>query len=608
MIFQYADQPHQSMRFRGRALAVRAFLFIVPLLLMANTAASAGVFDGPAELPRIFINSSMSVTPAPGKMVTLNAGQSLQNALDNANCGDTIQLQAGATFSGAFTLPAKNCDNQHWIIIRTSAANSALPPEGTRITPCYAGVASLPGRPAFPCSTSKSILAKIVYTGAGFSGPIRLAPGANHYRLIGLEVTRAIGLKVMYLATVTSTGSANNIIIDRCWFHGSVHDDTAGGFQMSGIQYASVVDSYFSDFHCTAITGICTDAHTVSAGSGNIPSGPYRIVDNYLEASGENLAFGGSGATITPADIEIRHNHLFKPLLWKPGAVGFVGGTSGYPFIVKNHFELKNAERVLFEGNILENVWGGFSQGGFSVVLTPKNQSISGANVCPLCQVVDITIRYSTISHAGGGFAIINTLSNTGGMALYGERYSIHDVTVDDLSAKKYKGGGSFAMVANFWSRNVLSNVVIDHVTGFTDPGADLLTTGDPVSYPLMGPFSFINSIVVSGAFPVWSTGGGSANCASYNVPITTLSKCFAAYQFNHNAVISPPSMFPPSKWPSANYFPTSMANVGFVNAQNGVNGNYQLSATSPYKNAGTDGKDLGADINAIMSATAGAY
>jgi hypothetical protein len=50
------------------------------------------------------------------------------------------------------------------------------------------------------------------------------------------------------------------------------------------------------------------------------------------------------------------------------------------------------------------------------------------------------------------------------------------------------------------------------------------------------------------------------------------------------------------------------MANVGFVNAQNGVNGNYQLSATSPYKNAGTDGKDLGADINAIMSATAGAY
>ena len=34
--------------------------------------------------------------------------------------------------------------------------------------------------------------------------------------------------------------------------------------------------------------------------------------------------------------------------------------------------------------------------------------------------------------------------------------------------------------------------------------------------------------------------------------------------------------------------------------------GNYQLQNTSPYKNAGTDGKDLGADIAAIQAAIAG--
>jgi hypothetical protein len=66
MIFQYADQPDQAMRFRGRALAVRAFLFLVPLVLMTSTAATAASFDGPAELPRVFINTSTSVTPAPG--------------------------------------------------------------------------------------------------------------------------------------------------------------------------------------------------------------------------------------------------------------------------------------------------------------------------------------------------------------------------------------------------------------------------------------------------------------------------------------------------------------------------------------------------------------
>ena len=38
----------------------------------------------------------------------------------------------------------------------------------------------------------------------------------------------------------------------------------------------------------------------------------------------------------------------------------------------------------------------------------------------------------------------------------------------------------------------------------------------------------------------------------------------------------------------------------------NGNGGNYQLSPTSPFKNAGTDGKDPGADIDGLQNATAG--
>ena len=174
-------------------------IFATAAFLISAGLASAASFDGPAELPRVFINSAMSNTPAPGTVLTVDAGQNLQTALDNANCGDTIQLQAGTTFTGSFTLPAKKCDNQHWVIIRTSAPNSALPPEGTRMTPCYAGLASLPGRPLYPCSHPRSVLARIIYSGAGSSGPIGVAPGANHYRLVGLEITRAARLKVMDL-------------------------------------------------------------------------------------------------------------------------------------------------------------------------------------------------------------------------------------------------------------------------------------------------------------------------------------------------------------------------------------------------------------------------
>jgi hypothetical protein len=52
--------------------------------------------------------------------------------------------------------------------------------------------------------------------------------------------------------------------------------------------------------------------------------------------------------------------------------------------------ELKNAMRVLFEANLLENSWGGFTQTGYSIVLTPVNQS----DRCPVCRVNDVTIRH----------------------------------------------------------------------------------------------------------------------------------------------------------------------------------------------------------------------
>src|SRR5258708_9610357 len=113
-----------------------------------------------------------------------------------------------------------------------------------------------------------------------------------------------------------------------------------------------------------------------------------------MEACGENIIFGGGVGTTTPADIQISRNHLFKPLTWMKGQPGHVGGPNGNPFIVKNLLELKNAQRVLVEGNVLENTWGGFSQVGLAILLTPKNTACTSP--CPLCQVTDVTLRYNS--------------------------------------------------------------------------------------------------------------------------------------------------------------------------------------------------------------------
>src|SRR5207245_11140101 len=56
--------------------------------------------------------------------------------------------------------------------------------------------------------------------------------------------------------------------------------------------------------------------------------------------------------------------------------------------------------------------------------------------------------------------------------------------------------------------------------------------------------------------------------------------------------------------YPSDNFFPASLDLVGFLNL---AGGDYHLAPSSPYKNTATDGRDLGADIDALTAATASA-
>lgn len=587
-----------------------AVLFIAALSFLAYStplALARANFDGPAELPRVTVASSLADTPAPGSIVTVRAGDDLQTALNNAHCGDTVELQAGAVFSGLVDLPAKNCDDNHWIIIRTSSADSLLPSEGERATPCYAGIASLVGRPAYACGNPQNVMAR-VENPEPVDGPFILRNGANHYRLIGLEVTRSAGVHdYPVLLAAEPDGNANHIVIDRCWFHGTVRDETKSGVSLRGMSQAAVVDSYFNDFHCNE-NGMCTDAHAIGGGTGNHQDGPFKIAHNFLEASGESVMFGGGAATLTPVDIEIRQNHFFKPWQWMPGTPGQVKGLNGKSFVTKNHLELKNAVRVLVEANMMENNWGGFTQAGYAVLLSPKNQHTHKGNVCPKCQVTDVTIRYTRISHTASGLQLATSLSGdgrNGGPALSGQRWSIHDIVMDDIS-KKYFGGGNLFMIANGWHRSPVNTITINHVTAFPDAGAHLMMIGNSIQDPDMFGLVFTNNLVATGQYPVWSSGGGWSSCAYHGSPEQKIRKCFSTYTFKNNALIGTPDAFPPSSWPSGNSFPANANQVDFTQYDDGINGDYSLKSNSPYKNKGTDGKDLGADIAGLNAALQG--
>src|SRR5437879_5271955 len=73
----------------------------VPLSLGAP-ASFASVAAAP---PRVFLDTRY-VAPS-GATITVRGGEDLQGVLDRAQPGDEVVLEAGATFTGNFVLPAK---------------------------------------------------------------------------------------------------------------------------------------------------------------------------------------------------------------------------------------------------------------------------------------------------------------------------------------------------------------------------------------------------------------------------------------------------------------------------------------------------------------------
>ncbi len=561
--------------------------------------AQFGEKDGPAELPKACYYTALDGTPSPGKQIHLPAKSDLAHEIDSAKCGDTLLLPAGASFE-VTELPAKKCDDQHYITVRTETSDAKLPPEETRISPAWGGIASLPGRPAFarPSGGPAKLLATLIV-----HRPDGAAIG-DHLRFIGIEWTTPPEANIGRIITVEKT---DHVIFDRNWIHAADGAEVGHGVGIvHGAKMIAVINSYISGLSCIARTGKCTDATGIGGGSGDEPITTLKIYNNFIEAAGENILFGGSGATIVPTDIEIRRNHLFRPMLWKEGEPGYVAGPSGNPFIVKNNLELKSAIRLLFEANLLENSWGGFSQTGFSILLTPKSQS----NKCPVCRVNDITLRYNRVRNVAGVLQIANALAKTGGAPEDGGRYSIHDLFADHLHDQDFKGGGAFIILVS--TQPPVHDVSVDHVTAFVR--GSLLSILDAGAK--MHNFSITNSVFSLGDRrpAIASAGGGPGSCASktqHQGGEAVLDACFDSYKFDKNLIIGGRGSFPKGNITVGS---GEAAGIRDFDSKEGASKDPRLCKSkgascgkvSPGAGAASDGKDLGADIDAVETAIAG--
>jgi hypothetical protein len=386
------------------------------LLFLLITCASA------AELPREYLDTDLPVFS--GRIIAVPAGGNLQAALQRAQRGDVIELQPGAVYTGPFELPAKK-SGDGWILITTAGADKNLPLPGNRI--------GLQHKPAMA-----------VLESAGGS-VVTAENGAGYYRLTGIIIRPRPG---HYLTNLISLGSEtrnrnllpHHITIDRCIVHGDPLLGARRGLAMNS-SHTAVIDSYFSDF-----MEIDADSQAIAGWNG---PGPFKIVNNYLEGAGENIMFGGADSLIrqlVPADIEIRYNHFYKPLRWKIGHPEY----AGTPWTVKNLFELKNARRVLLEGNLLEHNWL-HAQAGFAVLLTVRTED----GRMPWAVVEDVTITNNVIRHAGNG---INLLGRDDGRRPGGQtrRILIANNIFEDIGGEW--GGGRLFQLLNGTEDVVIRN------------------------------------------------------------------------------------------------------------------------------------------------------
>lgn len=571
----------------------RFMLAVLAVCVIGTSGHAQGlVYGSTPALPRHYINTHPSAQPSNGTVWHVHNGGNLQAVIDSAAAGDKILIDTNAVVSCVCTLPAKvGADSLHWITIATNGVTTV---EGTRMDTAQARTMKL--------ATWKNNSRFSEYG-------ITADSNAAFYRISGLILAdTTINADSLFYGQVNLQPTTHHIYFDHVYLHG---DCTGTQALLKGVgtdgAWEAITDSWLS---CITDGPNGTGGHgfQTQTVAGYHGPGPYKIVNNYLESSGENVMFGGADDPSepvgqNPSDIEIRRNHFKKNLAW----IGIHN--------VDNLFELKNGQRVLIEGNIFENEWTGEQHCAILM------QSGSQQGITPWTQVTDVTFRYNHIFNAPCAFGFAAHI-RSGPLVGYTEVYNdrpesrvlvennvFDQIGVDPAGLGAYFTGDLNGAVRDFVFRH---NDVIRNDTAYQSAfqldtagvaGSVVPSSGLPKGLKIndnvytMGYYGFATC---PEAFQ--SPGTASLNaCAS-----TDSTVAHTAWQVTGNLFFYLPFAPPCTSWgcttayPPGNQFP-ALSTVGFNNY---AGGDYTL--TTNWRSITTDGLQPGANIAKLNSMLVG--
>lgn len=495
----------------------------------------------------LLLACSAGIDDAFAETRTVGNGENLQAVINAAQPGDVILLEAGATFRGNFTLPVHG--GAQYITIRSTAPDGLLPAAGVRITPAHA-----------------ALLPKI--QSPNTAPAMRTAAGAHHWRLLFLEfAANQFGAgEILRIGEGSSAQSALSqvpyeIDVDRTYIHGDATVGQKRGIALNG-RSVTIRNSYISDIKYAA-----QDAQAIGGWNG---PGPYVIENNYLEASGENFLLGGADPSIpnlVAEDVVFRRNHVVKPLAWRYQS-----------WQVKNLFELKNARRVLIEGNVFENNWQQ-AQAGYAILLTPRNQD----GGCAWCVVESITFQHNIVRNVAGAFNL--TGYDWPNASAQTRQVRIQQNLFYGVS-QSFGGSGWFLLIGD-----QPRDVVVDHNTIDHEGTAVVYAHGGTATAPeTIAGFQYTNNAQRHNAYGI--------NGANFGFGNGVLAAYFPESVVRGNWLSGGSA----SRYPAGNLFAGAFAGA-FANA---AAGDYRLAAGSILAGAATDGTAIGADMSVLLAWTAG--
>ena len=287
--------------------------------------------------------------------------------------------------------------------------------------------------------------------------------------------------------------------------------------------------------------------------------------DRFFESA--STTFTDSGWA-TPAGMD--SGSWIKPTVWS----------------VKNLFELKEAERVLVDGNVFENVWKE-SQNGYAILFTPRNQD----NTSPWIAVRDITFSNNIVRHVGAGVNLLGYDDIAASSSQRTQRIRIVNNVFADIGSSAFPGPGHWLLV-----NGGPADVRVEHNTVVQGGGNMVQACGGSPGAETTAPgFVFANNLARYGAYGVMGDNHAPGN--------NTIAAYFPASVITANGIACGvgSSGCRASSYPAGNVFLAEAEwQAQFVNF---AAGDYRLAAGSRFVNAGTDGRSLGADVAAIDTA-----